>query len=207
MPASAAETSRVTLPRSSPPGYKSLWDTAAYGLSVINPGMETMITDIEVRDAGAKGKGVFALRHFGSGEFIFRRRRGRIIANNEIATLSAEDQRRLDDIDEYTSEILTSPGRYFNHACEPNAMPHGMDLYAWKVIEAGEEITVDYRLRAMSDNRWDCACGSAVCPGHFDHCFFAPRRGHAMALSPLCSRVHSCGVSIAIANATANAIN
>jgi SET domain-containing protein len=132
-----------------------------------------MITDIEVRDTGAKGKGVFALRHFDAGEFIFRRRRGRIIDNSEIATLPEEDQRHLDEIDEHMSEVLTSPGCYFNHACEPNAMPHGMDLYAWKDIEVGEEITVDYRLSAISDNRWDCACGCASCPGYFDHNFFA----------------------------------
>jgi SET domain-containing protein len=132
-----------------------------------------MISDIEVRDAGVKGKGVFALRYFAAGEFIFRRRRGRIIANSAIATLPADDQRHLDEIDENTSEILTSPGCYFNHACEPNAMPHGMDLYAWRDIEAGEEITVDYRLSAITDNRWDCACGGATCPGYFDHSFFA----------------------------------
>lgn len=132
-----------------------------------------MITDIEVRDAGAKGKGVFALRHFDADEFIVRRRRGRIIANSEIATLPEEDQRHLDEIDEHTSEVLTPPGCYFNHACEPNAMPHGMDLYAWKDIEVGEEITVDYRLSAISDDRWDCLCGGASCPGYFDHSFFA----------------------------------
>jgi SET domain-containing protein len=132
-----------------------------------------VITDIEVRDTATKGKGVFALRHFAAGEFIFRRRRGRIIANSEIATLSAEDQRHLDEIDEDTSEILTSPGCYFNHSCAPNAMPHGMDLYAWKDIESGEEITVDYRLSAISENRWDCTCGSANCLGYFDHSFFA----------------------------------
>jgi hypothetical protein len=132
-----------------------------------------MISDIEVRDASAKGKGVFALRHFAAGEFIFRRRRGRIIANSGIAALSAEEQRHLDEIDENTSEILTSPGCYFNLACEPNAMPHGMDLHAWRDIEAGEEITVDYRLSAITDNRWDCACRGANCLGYFDHSFFA----------------------------------
>jgi SET domain-containing protein len=132
-----------------------------------------MIADIEVRNAGVKGKGVFALRRFDAGEFIFRRRRGRVIANSEIVTLSADDQRHLDEIDAHTSEVLTSPGCYFNHACEPNAMPHGMDLYAWRDIEAGEEITVDYRLSAITDNRWDCACGAASCAGYFDHSFFA----------------------------------
>jgi hypothetical protein len=35
-----------------------------------------MITDIVVKETGVKGKGVFALRDFSRGEFIFRRRRG-----------------------------------------------------------------------------------------------------------------------------------
>jgi SET domain-containing protein len=132
-----------------------------------------VITDIVVRDAGTKGKGVFALRRFNAGEFIFRRRRGKIVANRDIPSLAEEDRQHLDEIDEETSEILTSPGCYFNHACEPNAMPHGLDLYAWKDIEAGEEITVDYRLSAITDNRWACDCGSVGCPGYFHHSFFA----------------------------------
>jgi hypothetical protein len=35
-----------------------------------------MITDIIVKEAGVKGKGVFAVRDFSRGEFIFRRRCG-----------------------------------------------------------------------------------------------------------------------------------
>lgn len=35
-----------------------------------------MISDVEVREAGEKGRGVFALRAFTRGEFIFRRRNG-----------------------------------------------------------------------------------------------------------------------------------
>jgi hypothetical protein len=33
-----------------------------------------MITDVIVKDAGNKGKGVFALRDFAKGDFILRRR-------------------------------------------------------------------------------------------------------------------------------------
>ena len=33
-----------------------------------------MITDVVVKEAGSKGQGVFALRNFARGEFIFRRR-------------------------------------------------------------------------------------------------------------------------------------
>lgn len=40
-----------------------------------------MITDIVVKEAGIKGKGVFALRDFARGEFIFRRRHGRVVSN------------------------------------------------------------------------------------------------------------------------------
>ena len=159
-----------------------------------------MITDIEVRDAGVKGKGVFALRHFDAGEFIFRRRRGRIIANSEIATLPAEDQRHLDEIDEHTSEILTSPGCYFNHACEPNAMPHGMDLYAWKDIEAGEEIAVDYRLSAITDNRSGLRLRLRHLPQLLRPQFLCLERRDATPISPLRPRVRTRRIQSATAN-------
>ena len=54
-----------------------------------------MITDIAVRDAGPKGKGVFALRAFRKGEFIFRRQHGRVVSNRRVSALSAEDRRHL----------------------------------------------------------------------------------------------------------------
>ena len=43
-----------------------------------------MIGDIEVRDAGRKGKGVFARRGFRRGDFIFRRRHARVVRNTQI---------------------------------------------------------------------------------------------------------------------------
>ena len=43
-----------------------------------------MIEDVAVRDAGRKGLGVFALRRFEKGEFIFRRRYGPIVTNARI---------------------------------------------------------------------------------------------------------------------------
>lgn len=47
-----------------------------------------MITDVEVRDAGVKGNGVFALRAFAPGEFIFRRRHTRVVTASELDDLS-----------------------------------------------------------------------------------------------------------------------
>ncbi len=113
-----------------------------------------MISDIAVRDAGSKGEGVFALRNFREGEFIFRRRHGRVLPNREIPTLSREDQRHLCELGFETSAILLSPGCYLNHSCDPNAMRSGVKVFAWRGIHRGEEITIDYRLNAFGDQRW-----------------------------------------------------
>jgi SET domain-containing protein len=133
-----------------------------------------VIGDVVVRDAGAKGQGVFARRAFRVGEFIFRRRHGRVIGSQDIGSLSEDDQRHLCELDWQTSAVLLPPGCYLNHACDPTAMRHGVDVYAWRDIRAGDEITVDYRLNAFDDDdRWECSCGSANCPGVVVGSFFA----------------------------------
>ncbi len=132
-----------------------------------------MITDVIVKDAGNKGQGVFALRDFSPGEFIFRRRHGRIVANSDINRLSDDDQRHLCELDWETSAVLLAPGRYLNHSCNPNAMRKGTHVYAWRAIGQGEEITIEYRLNAFSDELWPCFCGSARCSGQIIGNFFA----------------------------------
>lgn len=140
-----------------------------------------MIVDIEVRHAGQKGLGVFALRRFRKGEFIFRRRHGRIVANNRIPSLSQQDQRHLCELDYTRSAILLPPGCYLNHSCEPNAMRSGVKVFAWRAINEGEEITIDYRLNAFSKDRWACSCGSRSCSGEIIGDFFSltPERQRA----------------------------
>ncbi|MDQ2999256.1 MAG: SET domain-containing protein-lysine N-methyltransferase [Chloroflexota bacterium] len=132
-----------------------------------------MITDIIVKQAGGKGKGVFALCDFARGEFIFRRRHGQVVDNDEISTLSEEDQRHLCELDWERSAVLLTPGCYLNHACDPNAMRSGTRVFAWNDIRQGEEITIDYRLNAFSDDRWECVCGSANCRSFVVGSFFA----------------------------------
>jgi hypothetical protein len=132
-----------------------------------------MRRDIVVTDAGAKVKGIFGRRTFRGGEFIFRRRHGRIVPNKDIALLSEEDQRHLCELDWDISAILLAPGCYLNHSCDPNAMRKGTHVYAWKDIHQGEEITIDYRLNAFTNEHCDCLCGSLNCEGHFLLSFFA----------------------------------
>ncbi len=132
-----------------------------------------MITDIVVRDAGTKGKGVFALRVFRKGDFIFRRRHGRVVSNRKFATLSVEDRRHLTELDFDRSAVLLPPGCYLNHSCQPNAMRTGVKVFAWRAIRTGDEITIDYRLNAFGDDRWPCHCGSQGCAGEIIGSFFA----------------------------------
>ena len=132
-----------------------------------------MIADIVVKPAGSKGLGVFALRDFARGEFIFRRRYGQVVNNDEIGLLCEEDQRHLCELDWQRSAVLLAPGCYLNHACDPSAMRSGTRVFAWRDLWRNEEITIDYRLNAFSDQRWDCACGSASCQGFIVGSFFA----------------------------------
>ena len=132
-----------------------------------------MITEVIVKDAGAKGLGVFALRDFVLGEFIFRRRYGRIVHNQEIGLLSEQDQRHLCELNWESSAVLLPSGCYLNHSCDPNAMRKGTHVYAWKPIRQGEEITIDYRLNGFSGERCECICGSTNCMGYFSLSYFA----------------------------------
>jgi hypothetical protein len=130
------------------------------------------ITDIIVKDAGNKGKGVFALRDFAPGDFIFRRH-GKVIQNSDIPQLSSEDQLHFCELDWETSAILLAPGCYLNHSCDPNAIRKGVNVYAWKEIRQGEEITIDYRLNAFTGECWECLCGSAHCQRYVIGSFFS----------------------------------
>ena len=132
-----------------------------------------MIGDVEVRDAGRKGKGVFALRDFARGEFILRRRHGRVVRNDRLATLTRTERRHLTELDRDRSAVILPPGCYLNHACDPNAMRSGVKVFAWRPIRSGEEITIDYRLSAFDGARSRCLCGTASCNGTIVADFFS----------------------------------
>jgi hypothetical protein len=132
-----------------------------------------MIDDVEVRQAGSKGLGVFARRDFEAGEFIFRRRHARTLTAAEIVSLSPEDEMHLCELDWDRFAVLAPPGAYLNHACDPNAMRSGVKVFAWRPIHAGDEITIDYRLNAFDGNSWPCECGTPACTGTVVGSFFA----------------------------------
>jgi SET domain-containing protein len=141
-----------------------------------------------VQEAGNKGQGVFARRTFRKGEFIFRRRHGRIVDNSELDTLSADEQRHLCELDWETSAVLLPPGCYLNHSCDPNAMRRGVNVYAWQDIFPGDEITIDYRLNAFGNELCVCTCGSVNCSGSFHNSFFALSEERQRAYLPYAPR-------------------
>jgi SET domain-containing protein len=132
-----------------------------------------VITDVEVREAGPKGKGVFALRSFRRGEFIFRRRHGRVVRAAQIQSLSAEERQHLCELDFERSAVLLPPGAYLNHSCDPSAMRSGVKVFAWRSIRRGDEITIDYRLNSFAGERSRCLCGARSCSGWIVNSFFA----------------------------------
>jgi hypothetical protein len=132
-----------------------------------------VISDVEVREAGDKGLGVFARRAFARGEFIFRRRNGRVVDEAGIAALSADDQMHLTELGYDRFAVVLAPGAYLNHSCDPNAMRSGTKVFAWRDIAADDEITIDYRLNAFDGSSWPCSCGSANCTGTVVGSFFA----------------------------------
>jgi hypothetical protein len=119
---------------------------------------------VEVREAGAKGRGVFAARDFAPGELVLRFERGRVVRVEEVAALPAWEREHLGELTARTCQVLPAPRCYLNHACAPNALSDATAVRAWRAIRAGEEVTIDYRLNALDDWTLACACDAALGP-------------------------------------------
>jgi hypothetical protein len=143
-----------------------------------------VIHDVEVRDAGSRGRGVFVLRDFAEGEFIFRRRQAHIVHGAEIRALSPWEQQHLSELGFDRFGVLAPPGCYLNHSCDPNGMRHGVKVFAWRAIAEGEELTVDYRLNAFDGDSWPCDCAAPNCSGTVVGSFFAMGDARQRALLP-----------------------
>ena len=143
-----------------------------------------VINDVEVRDAGSRGRGVYALRSFTEGEFIFRRRHLRTLSTVELDGASEWERMHLCELGFDRFAVLAPPGCYLNHSCDPSAMRHGVKVFAWRRIDAGEEVTIDYRLNAFDGDSWRCECGAPTCSGLVVGSFFAMEPARQRLLLP-----------------------
>ncbi|ORZ33134.1 hypothetical protein BCR44DRAFT_1379832, partial [Catenaria anguillulae PL171] len=146
---------------------------------------ESERTNVLVRPSKIQGVGLFAARAFNANEMV-------IEYVGEVIGQKVADMRELmndrmsvgtyffalahDRILDATR--MGNASRFINHACEPNCYariisPQGdgvgagkrVVVFAARRIEAGEELTYDYKFQAEEDpaKRIPCFCGSVGC--------------------------------------------
>ena len=122
---------------------------------------------VEVRKSLKHGNGLFAKKDFKKGEVVYSLELGRVVNRSDIQSLSAEDKKHLDQIEEGKFEVIQFPGYYVNHSCDPNIeerVEEGRRSgYAIKDIRAEEEVAVDYDKSAYIQVPFECNCGSKNC--------------------------------------------
>jgi uncharacterized protein len=123
--------------------------------------MDTVV----VRESPIHGRGVFAARRIDAGEVVIDGCRD-VLSDEAIAALPEEERRFLAEMDGRTI-LMKPPSRFVNHCCQPNARGTDRSDVAIRVIEAGEEVTVDYGAEQGSGRRLRCRCGAPNCRGWF----------------------------------------
>lgn len=119
---------------------------------------------LEVRPAGPKGRGVFALEPIARGTRVLALS-GRLLPTEALT----DDLLALQvGVDLWLCSDGALLDDFVNHSCEPNAgfLDGEPVLYSLRDITAGEEICWDYST-SISEPGWslECACGSARCRG------------------------------------------
>ncbi len=122
---------------------------------------------LEARDTGRYGQGIFAASDIKAGTFIHTLGGARISLDEFVARVRRGDE-RLDDalqIGKKTYLDLDEFSRLFNHSCAPSAgLRQANELFALRDIRPGEEITFDYSATvAPTVWRMECRCGSPQC--------------------------------------------
>ncbi len=135
-----------------------------------------MNPDLEVRETGKYGKGVFANKDIKKREILF-------VMGGYILTI--EDENNLKGVtadkpieisDKFSigplkgSDLDLMPQHYVNHSCNPNAGFNGqIFMVSTKKINKGEEVCYDYAMVMNSSKdsnsyfSFECNCGSKQC--------------------------------------------
>jgi SET domain-containing protein len=119
---------------------------------------------LEIRDAGAKGRGLFAVDAIPANTKLLDLG-GKVFSFNDMP--DGDDWMALQIGDD---QWLCSQGTFLddfaNHSCDPNAGFTSGELSLWSLREIGkdEEITWDYST-SINEPGWslDCRCGAVNC--------------------------------------------
>ena len=121
----------------------------------------------EVRDAGRKGRGVFATEAIAAGETIAAF--GGTVCEKASFDALTDVQRthaiQIDDELYMVGPVDSEPADFANHSCGPNAGISGNILLVAMVdIRRDEEICFDYAMCDAADyDEFICACGADDC--------------------------------------------
>jgi uncharacterized protein len=136
-----------------------------------------------VRNSEIHGRGVFAARNLRKGTCIIEYRGQRVSWPEALERPDSDPDNpyhtfffSLDDGRVIDANVRGNAARWINHSCAPNCETEEDDdgrvfIYAKRRIEAGEELTYDYKLTVdppitKADIKgYACRCGAKKCRG------------------------------------------
>jgi SET domain-containing protein len=118
---------------------------------------------VVVQHSPIHGRGVFAARRIEPGEIIIDGCR-ELLGDEAIKSLPPEERIFLAVMDGQNI-LMKPPARFVNHSCNPNTRGTDRHDVAIRVIEAGEEVTVDYVAEQVPGLRLECNCKAPNCRG------------------------------------------
>jgi SET domain-containing protein len=132
---------------------------------------------IEVRESGVHGRGVYAAQAIPEGARIIEYTGERV--SWEAAPDNPDDPHTfnfgLENGDVINPEAGGNDARWINHSCDPNCEAVEEDdrvfIYAMRDIQLGEELLYDYHMELdepiteASKKKFACHCGASNCRG------------------------------------------
>ena len=118
---------------------------------------------IVVRDSPIHGRGVFAARRIAAGEVVIDGCR-EVLSDEALQSLPPDEKVFLSVVNGQHI-LMMPPARFVNHSCNPNARGTDQHDVAIRVIEAGEEVTVDYAAEHVPGLTLQCNWQAPNCRG------------------------------------------
>jgi hypothetical protein len=129
-----------------------------------------IVVPVRVKRSTLQGKGVFAAKAIRKGAVVVRMGlKERHYTRKQLRGFSRRYRETLkkygywEGADKFV--YPTDEAKYLNHSCEANVVKDGRVDRAARNIRAGEELTYDYGVLRLEDERFACRCGSRRCRG------------------------------------------
>lgn len=143
---------------------------------------KTQHAELDVKDIGGKGFGLFALQDLRKGQFVTEYV-GELISEKELIRRlsSTVDERHLYMMQLKSNTFLDarykgSKSRHINHSCDPNCTVevwsvkrrYRVGIFTTKDISANEELTFDYQWQPSARKPTKCLCNTPKCRGYLE---------------------------------------